>query len=133
MGPIPDTLQNASRLVNLDLSSNVLTGTIPAGLGAVPNLMNLVLRTNRLTGVRRSASCLDALGDVMHKQIDYERLDSSPCPGGHLCHGLSMCSSVECSSERASGNSLSGLHLSWNLPATFILQLCLHAVGCVLH
>ena len=49
-GTIPPVLSNLANLQILDLSENFLTGPIPAELGQLANLASLELRDNRLSG-----------------------------------------------------------------------------------
>ncbi|KAL4311332.1 hypothetical protein GQ457_01G041520 [Hibiscus cannabinus] len=49
-GPIPDYLANITTLLSLSLESNMFSGPIPPSLGKLANLENLVLNANNLTG-----------------------------------------------------------------------------------
>ncbi|XP_008793516.3 probable LRR receptor-like serine/threonine-protein kinase At3g47570 [Phoenix dactylifera] len=47
-GPIPNSLPNASRLVEVDLKDNKFSGTVPSNLGNLKNLYWINLNTNQL-------------------------------------------------------------------------------------
>ncbi|MFQ6667511.1 hypothetical protein Gotur_033505 [Gossypium turneri] len=49
-GPIPSSITNLSHLVNLDLSSNMLSGSIHSSLFTLPSLTTLFLGENHLVG-----------------------------------------------------------------------------------
>ncbi|KAK8629309.1 hypothetical protein V6N13_078153 [Hibiscus sabdariffa] len=49
-GPIPDYLANITTLLSLSLESNMFSGPIPPSLGKLANLEKLVLNANNLTG-----------------------------------------------------------------------------------
>ena len=49
-GPIPASLGNLPKLATLYLSSNQLSGPIPASLGNLPKLATLYLAGNQLSG-----------------------------------------------------------------------------------
>ena len=49
-GTIPDALGNLSHLTRLNLDNNEMTGTIPPALGNLSSLKNLILYNNELTG-----------------------------------------------------------------------------------
>ncbi|KAH9604041.1 hypothetical protein KSS87_000727 [Heliosperma pusillum] len=57
-GPIPDSFQQVSGLINLDLSANNLSGPLPPSMGNLSSLGTLLLQDNKLTGV------LDVLQDL---------------------------------------------------------------------
>ena len=68
-GPIPAELGDLTNLVSLDLDANQLTGPIPAELGDLSNLESLDLDANELTGcvpagVRDIASISNDVGDL---------------------------------------------------------------------
>ncbi|XP_020403534.1 probable LRR receptor-like serine/threonine-protein kinase At1g56130 isoform X3 [Zea mays] len=50
VGPIPQELQNLTRLINLDLSKNYLTGSLPSFLGNLTAMQYMTLGTNALSG-----------------------------------------------------------------------------------
>lgn len=69
-GPIPD-LSGASALVDLDLSTNRFSGSVPTWLGAMPSLQNVYLFDNELTGAipRELSSAQFIAFDVSDNQL----------------------------------------------------------------
>ncbi|KAK3003671.1 hypothetical protein RJ639_018368 [Escallonia herrerae] len=49
-GPIPEYLGNITSLTSMSLGNNLFSGTVPAELGRLVNLKDLIFSTNNLTG-----------------------------------------------------------------------------------
>ncbi|XP_076930176.1 putative leucine-rich repeat receptor-like serine/threonine-protein kinase At3g14840 [Bidens hawaiensis] len=67
-GEIPPELSNITTLTKLDLEANRLSGTVPSELGRLINLNSLILSSNRLTG--RLPTTLGQLGNLKNFRIN---------------------------------------------------------------
>ncbi|KAK9064304.1 hypothetical protein SSX86_015684 [Deinandra increscens subsp. villosa] len=74
-GEIPRELGNISTLTKLDLEANQLSGTVPPDLGKLTNLVSLILSSNRLTG--RLPTTLGQLGNLTNFRINENNFSGS--------------------------------------------------------
>ena len=82
-GTIPVELGNLAELAILDLKDNVLTGTIPSELGSLTNLLELVLSNNVLSGAIPTQ--LGSLANLEALVLDKNALtDTIPSELGNL-------------------------------------------------
>ena len=84
-GSIPDELSSLTGLVNLNLSMNRLTGTIPRKIGALQKLESLDLSINALSG--EIPSSLSDLTSLSHLNLSYNNL-SGRIPSGNQLQAL---------------------------------------------
>ncbi|GMH25132.1 hypothetical protein Nepgr_026975 [Nepenthes gracilis] len=102
-GPVPAKLGNCSQLVSIDLSFNYLTGTIPSSLGSLPKLKDLIVWMNQLYGeIPQELMYIQSLENLI---LDYNQLT------GTIPSGLSNCTNLNWIS--LSSNRLSGQVPSW--------------------
>ncbi|KAI3710106.1 hypothetical protein L2E82_39880 [Cichorium intybus] len=76
-GKIPPELGNITTLIKLDLEANRLSGTVPPELGKLYNLNSLILSSNQFTGTLPTA--LGQLGNLTNFRVD-ECNFSGPIP-----------------------------------------------------
>ncbi|XP_031261004.1 putative receptor-like protein kinase At3g47110 [Pistacia vera] len=104
-GPLPQSLSNASNLLELDINSSNFTGKVKIDFGGLPSLWSLVLAANQLgNGEADDLSFLDSLT----KCRDLRLLDLSENGfGGKLPHSIGNLS-TQLVQLRLGGNQLSG-------------------------
>ncbi|XP_048540323.1 receptor-like protein EIX2 [Triticum urartu] len=78
-GRIPEEISLLIALTNLNISSNQLTGTIPNQIGDLKHLESLDLSYNKFSGTIPSG--LSALTSLSHLNLSYNNL-SGPIPSG---------------------------------------------------
>ncbi|GMH23989.1 hypothetical protein Nepgr_025832 [Nepenthes gracilis] len=102
-GSIPLSLGNCSQLVSLDFSFNYLTGTIPSNLGSLSKLKDLIIWMNQLYGeIPQELMYIPSLENLI---LDYNQLT------GTIPSTLINCTSLNWIS--LSSNHLSGPIPSW--------------------
>ncbi|KAL4272144.1 hypothetical protein GQ457_13G004170 [Hibiscus cannabinus] len=74
-GSIPIEIGNLSRLINIDLSQNKLTGTIPPSIGGLEELQSLLLSYNNLEGSIPSELC--HLNNLAYLNLTSNKLSGS--------------------------------------------------------
>lgn len=68
-GTLPDSLGRLTNLKQIILSSNVLTGSLPAYVGAYPGVSDAWLEWNNLSGRLSTGLCSNPAGrDILHLQ-----------------------------------------------------------------
>jgi protein brassinosteroid insensitive 1 len=102
-GVIPDAFSNCSKLESLDLSLNLINGSLPASLGELGNLRDLIMWQNELEG--EIPSSLSNMHKLEHLILDYNGL------AGSIPTELAKCKDLKWIS--LASNRLSGPIPSW--------------------
>ncbi|XP_074282426.1 receptor-like protein EIX2 [Silene latifolia] len=91
VGSIPDDMTKISGLLNLNLSYNQLSGTIPVNIGGLKSLESLDLSNNKLRG--SIPTSIGELYMLSHLNLSYNNL-SGPIPTGNQLQTLSDQASI---------------------------------------